>query len=66
MVVKLAVFSLAYLTLAPLLRAVSYEDLEVLGASLAEMPVLRRPIHMVVAYEKFLASREKSSPGTEK
>ena len=44
----------------------SYEDLEMLGASLAEMPVLRRPIRVLIAYEKLFASREKSPQGAEK
>jgi len=30
------------------------------------MPVLRRPIRKIIAYEKFFASREKSPSGVEK
>lgn len=66
LIVKLALFSLAYLTIAPLLRAVSYEDLETVGEALGEMPVLKRPIRVLIAYEKLLASRDKAQPGVEK
>jgi O-antigen/teichoic acid export membrane protein len=65
LVSKLAVYLVAYLTLAPLLRAVSYEDLETLGVALAEMPVLRMPIRMLIAYEKLFASRDKSPSSLE-
>jgi O-antigen/teichoic acid export membrane protein len=60
LVLKLAVFSLAYLTIAPLLRAVSREDLDILGEALGGMPVLNRPIRVLIAYERILASRNKS------
>jgi len=63
LIVKLALFSLAYLTVAPLLRAVDYEDLEMLGEALGEMPVLKRPIRVLIAYEKFFASRQKPAQG---
>ncbi len=66
LIVKLALFSLAYLTIAPLLRAVSYEDLETVGEALGEMPVLKRPIRVLIAYEKLLASRDKARTGVEK
>ena len=65
-ILKLAVFSLAYLTLAPLPRAVSYDDLQGWGAALGEMPVLRRPIRAVIAYEKFFASRDAGHSYAEK
>lgn len=65
LVLKLAVFSLAYLTLGPLLRAVRYDDLEILGAALGEMPVLKGPIRLLIAYEKFFASRDKSLPSVD-
>jgi O-antigen/teichoic acid export membrane protein len=59
LIVKLGLFSIAYLTVAPLLRAVSYDDLNTLGEALGEMPVLNRPIRVLIAYEKFFASRQK-------
>ena len=65
LIVKLAIFFLAYLTLAPLLRAVSYQDLEMLGVALGEMPVLKRPIRTLIAYEKFFAPRNKSLPSVD-
>lgn len=65
LVLKLAVFLLAYLTLAPLLRAVRYDDLDMLGAALGEMPVLKRPIHLIIAFEKLFAYRDKRLPGVE-
>lgn len=66
LVVKLAIFLPAYLTLAPLFRAVKYDDLDTLDVALAEMPVLRRPIHMIIAYEKSLASRDKTQPAVDR
>lgn len=63
LIVKLALFSLAYLTVAPLLRAVSYDDLNILGEALGEMPVLKRPIRVLIAYEKFFAPRRKPAQG---
>ncbi|HEV2390655.1 MAG TPA: oligosaccharide flippase family protein [Nitrososphaerales archaeon] len=66
LVVKLAVFSLAYLTIAPLLRAVTYDDLNTVGEALGEMPVLKRPIRLLIAYEKFFAPRDKAMREVEK
>jgi O-antigen/teichoic acid export membrane protein len=61
LLVKLVVFSLAYLTLAPLLRAVDRDDLEILGASLGEMPVLGRVFRLLLAYERLFVARQKDS-----
>ena len=63
LIIKLASFSVAYLTIAPLLRAVRYEDLEILGVALGEMPFLKKPIRMLLAYEKLFASRKPESAG---
>jgi O-antigen/teichoic acid export membrane protein len=60
LVIKLAIFTAAYLTLAPLLRAVRYGDLETLEVALGEMPVLGRLIHIIIAYEKLLAGGDRS------
>lgn len=66
LVLKVAIFSFAYLTLAPLLRAVRRDDLELLGAALGEMPVLKRPIRMLIAYERFFAPRDKKLPSADR
>jgi len=65
LILKLGVFSLAYLTLAPLLRAVSCDDLLVLGSALGEMPVLKRPIRVVIAYEMLFAPRNRGQPSVD-
>ena len=66
LVLKLAVFSISYLTLAPLLRAVSYDDLNTLGTALGEMPVLKRPIRVIIAYEKLFAAHDRGIARVEK
>lgn len=65
LIAKLALFSVAYLTIAPLLRAVTYDYLDTLGEALEEMPVLNRPIRVLIAYEKFFASQSKTPQGVE-
>lgn len=52
---KVLVFSASYLTLVPALRAMSVDDFELLGRSLAGLPLLNRPISLVLAYEKLIA-----------
>ncbi len=62
LILKVAVFSFAYLTLAPLLQAVHQEDLEILGEALGQTPVLKRPIRVLIAYERVFASHDGRPP----
>jgi stage V sporulation protein B len=55
LVVKFVVFSLVYLTFAPLLGALTPADVERLDASLKGLPLVGRVVAVVASYEKYLA-----------
>lgn len=54
--VKVIVFAILYLTLAPILGAVEPEDVDRLSTSVGEVPILGYLLLMVFSYEKYLAS----------
>lgn len=63
---RVLVFSACYLTLVPALRAMTVEDFDLLGRSLAGLPLLNRPVSLVLAYEVLVARRlfgERSKDG---
>ncbi len=61
---KVGVFSAGYLTLAPLSRAMTIEDFDLVGRSLEGLPVLHGLVSAILAYERLVArlAWRRSSP----
>lgn len=55
--VKLVLFGGVYLTIAPLLGALTPTDVDLLEASLKEVALLRKVVAPIAAYERYLASK---------
>lgn len=60
LVADLVVFTLVYLTLVPLLRAVKHADLEIMRHSFSGLGVLTRAVEALLRYEDFLLSLGRS------
>jgi hypothetical protein len=54
LVLEIAAFSAAYLTAAPLLRAIGPGDIETLGSALAGLGRFKSLVLPILAYERFI------------
>ena len=54
LVLEIAIFSAVYLTVAPAVRAVGPEDVEILSSALAGLGRFKSVVLPILAYERFI------------
>lgn len=52
-----AIYSVSYLTLLPIFKAIKQTDLEIIGSALSRIRIINSAISMIVAYESWLLSQ---------